>query len=99
MTDRQIRERLLSLLYSAWQKSGKYHRVTLDELYDAFNAKSADEQMTVLRNLQLLCDLNLVKWATLRSVQLTSWGVLECEQRDITPEPLPSAQKTKEVNE
>lgn len=99
MTDKQVRERLLSLLYAAWQKSGKHHRLYLDDLYRAFNAENSEEQMMVLRNLQLLCDLGLAKWASLRSVQLTCWGVLECEQKGIAPEPLTAEQSLKEVKD
>jgi Fe2+ or Zn2+ uptake regulation protein len=97
MTDQQIRERILSILYAAWQRSGKHHRISLDDLFSAFNAQSQDEQIQVLRNLQLLADLGYVKMPTLRSAQLTAWGVLECERHRLLPEPLP--QETKEVTE
>jgi len=97
MTDQQVRERILAILYEAWLKSGKHHRISLDELFAAFHAQSQDEQIQVLRNLQLLTDLGYVRMPTLRSAQLTAWGVLECERSRLLPEPL--HQETKEVNE
>lgn len=86
LTDPQIRERILAVLYGVWKTKGPGIFVTTNEIASALNM----DFIAVDRNLDVLEALGLVKVQRFLGggaiVQITANGVLECERREIQPD-------------
>lgn len=57
LTDAQIREKILALLYGVWKERGVQVHVSLRELSDALNL----DPITIERNAEVLCELGYIK--------------------------------------
>ena len=88
MTDAEIRERILSVLYAVWKERGFDVWVSLNELAGSLPV----ELVAVQRNAELLARLGMLEriaaLSGFPSYRLSAQGILECEQKGIQPDPV-----------